>query len=421
MITTASSAPPKSTASSPLLPAFMGLALMFAVFSVYLIVSSFSEPGARPFGAPGTPPERVMDRLKGMALAERNALQNREQEALPQNPMDLSALKNLAVLAEVAGDKAQSEALTLLAGKRSLRDLPVQAAVLKINLDRQDYAGALYGLDGLIRARPERMAELLAMAASFAETDRSMAPLVDVLAQNPPWRSALLAWVGGKSKQADTGYRLLSALKKSGSPVTNAELRPYLSRLITERAYDKANFVWLDFLSDVELRKAAFVFDGEFALDLGNRYFDWTYDSLKNVDLRIVPRGSGSTDRVLRVEFASGRTAFSHLYQILRLSPGSYVLSGEAKAENLENEGGLVWRVYCISQETALIAESSRNMGTVAWGAFDKSFVVPPVNCETQQLRLELNARAVLDQQISGRAFYDNIAIVPRMGAAANP
>lgn len=421
MISTAFPAPQKKTASSPLLLAFMGLALTFAVFSVYLMVSSLSGEDSRLLAPPGTPPERVMDRLKGMAVAERNALQNREQEALAQNPMDLSALKNLAVLADIADDKAQSEALTLLAGKRSLRDLPVQAAVLKINLDRQDYASALYGIDGLIRARPERMAELLAVLASFAETDQSMAPLVDVLAQNPPWRSALLAWVGEKSKQADTGYRLLSALKKNGSPITTAELRPYLGRLITERAYDKANFVWLDFLSDVELRKAAFVFDGEFALDLGNRYFDWTYNPLKNVDLRIVPRASGSTDRVLRVEFASGRTAFSHLYQILRLSPGSYVLSGEAKAENLENEGGLVWRLYCISHETTLIAESPRNTGTMAWGIFDKSIEVPPVNCDTQQLRLELNARAVLDQQISGRAFYDNIAIVPRKQATVSP
>lgn len=414
MTSTASSAPQKSTASSPLLLAFMGLALMFAVFSVYLMVSSLSGEDSRLLAPPGTPPERVMDRLKALPEAERKALQNREREALAQNPMDLSALKNLAVLADVAGDKAQSKALTLLAGKRSLRDLPVQAAVLKINLDRQDYAAALYGLDGLIRAKPERMAELLAVVASFAETGQSMAPLVDVLAQNPPWRSALLAWVGEKSAQADTGYRLLSALKKNGSPVTTAELRPYLNRLIAERAYDKANFVWLDFLSDVELRKAAFVFDGEFALDLGNRYFDWTYNPLNNVDLRIVPRASGSTDRVLRVDFASGRTAFANFYQILRLSPGSYVLSGEAKAENLENEGGLVWRLYCISKENTLIAESPRNLGSVAWGAFDKSFVVPPVTCDTQQLRLELNARAVLDQQISGRAFYDNIAIVPR-------
>ena len=274
---------------------------------------------------------------------------------------------------------------------------------------------------GLIRAKPERKAELFPVVASFAEAEDSSAPLVDVLAQNPPWRYELLTLVGEKSAQADTGYRLLSALQKRGSTVTTAELRPYLNRLITERTYDKANFVWLDFLSDVELRKAAFVFDGEFALDLGNRYFDWTHDPLKNVDLRIVPRASGSTDRVLRVEFASGRTAFSHFYQILRLSPGGYVLSGEAKAENLDNEGGLVWRLYCISKETTLIAESPRNSGTAAWGTFDKSLEVPPVNCDTQKLRLELNARAVFDQQISGRAFYDNIAIVPRKEATVSP
>ena len=401
--------------------AFRGLALAFAVVAGYLILQSLTGGSPRLLGGEEIPPERMLERLKTLPAAERQALLAREQKDLASDPLKLTALTNMVLLYEVLGDKGRSQELTVLAGQRSLRDLPVQRAVLQILLDRKDYSGALYRLDGLIRSRPERSAELMQVMISFIDTETARASLVDMLSQDPPWRDTFLSLIGQQSKQIDSVYRVFSALRKTASPVTSPELRPFLQRLITEGSFERANYVWLDFLSDAELRKVAPVFDGNFDLDIGNRFFDWTYKPMKNVDLRIVPRASGSADKVLRVDFGSGRTPFANFSQLLRLEAGQYLLSGEAKSDNLKNEGGLVWRVRCLADASPVIAQSLPLLGTLAWSRFEKSFTVPAQNCATQQLRLELNARAKLDYQISGRVLYDNIAIKKRDGTLASP
>ena len=413
-------ATPTGTKPSQLFLAFMGLTLLFAVFAIYLMTQSLVAPPSRQLVAAEMPPEQVVIRLKAMSDAERQALVARERAAVAADPLDTAALKNLAALSDVAGDTKRAQDLTLLVGNRSLRDLPVQTAVLQILLARKDYVGALYRLDGLIRAKLERKKELLQVVASFADGQESLGPLVKLLTQNPPWRQELLLSMAAEpSQNLNTLYRLLATLRKESTPPTKSELRAFLQRLVNDKNYDRAYFVWLDSLSEVELRRVGLVFDGGFDLDISDLFFDWTYNRLPNVDVSLVPRAPGSVDRVLRVDFAKGRTPFAHFSQLLRLGPGDYLLSGDARSVDLKNGGGLVWRIYCLSDQPGPIVESSRLSGTMEWGRFEKPFTVPATNCETQVLRLELNARAELDYQISGRAFYDSIAILRREAAPA--
>jgi hypothetical protein len=130
-----------------------------------------------------------------------------------------------------------------------------------------------------------------------------------------------------------------------------------------------------------------------------------------NVDARIVPRGPGSVDKVLRVEFASARTAYNSFYQLLNLAPGSYVLAGESKADNLETPVGLVWRINCASQSVDVLGTTKPISGNLQWSTFEASFEVPEEGCRTQSLRLQVNATAILDTQISGQAQFDNFVI----------
>jgi hypothetical protein len=355
--------------------------------------------------------EQAMAQLKAMSHDRLLVLQEQQKKQLTNNPTDLNAIKNLATLADLLGDKAQLSSLSLIAATRSLRDFPSQVAALQVLLTQKDYSKALYHIDSLLRSDPEHHDQMMKLLNSFAETHDTLAPLVDLLKTSPPWRASFITYLEQNTKQTETSYALISSLRSQGSPISSDELRPLLARLINEKAYERANYIWLDFLSDIELRKTSLIYDSGFDLDIGNRFFDWTYQPLANVDLRLIPKSTGSVDRILRVSFSNGKIPFNNFYQVLRLQTGNYILRGEEKSEKLETNSGLVWRVTCISQDPKLIGATEPLLDAASWKNFDVNFAVPEVNCDTQELRLANNARAELDQQISGTAYYDNMTV----------
>jgi hypothetical protein len=145
---------------------------------------------------------------------------------------------------------------------------------------------------------------------------------------------------------------------------------------------------------------------------MNSLHFDWNPNSNKSVETKVVPRANGSTDNVLRVDFVNNRDPVAPIFQSLRLAPGKYIYSGESKTEDLKTESGLVWRIWCLEGNEALLATSPRFSGTNQWDHFEVRFEVPS-NCTTQRLALRMMSPAVLDQQISGYAYYDNLNITP--------
>ena len=356
----------------------------------------------------------VNEALKVMAPPQRQALREREMDALRSNPLDPVALKNLSSLwrAEDNGDRA--ERLAVLAGDRNLRDLPAQAEVLDILLRRKDFAAALYRLDALMRAQPARLPDLIKVTALFAESEESRPALVAELHKDPPWRQALVSAIVNSPNGPAVAYSVLSDLRKSGSEPTRGELRELISKLMANRDFDTAYFVWLDFLSQAELRKAGNIFDGGFELDPQNLLFGWNFGKLRNTDIRLIPRSTSSADRMLRIEFINTRDRFQHVSQALRLPPGHYTLAGEMKAERLATEVGLVWRLYCLGEKQRPIAATGKLFAASTWAPFDASFEVPSEDCSAQNLQLEVDSRAALDQLISGQVYFDNLQIRQR-------
>lgn len=355
--------------------------------------------------------EQAIAQLKVMPKGQLIILQEQQKKQLVNNPTDLNVIKNLATLADLLGDKTQLDSLSLIAASRSLRDFPSQVAALQVLLTQKDYAKALYHIDSLLRSDPDHQDQMMTLLNSFADAPDTLAPLVEILKTSPPWRGSFISYLEQNTNRTETSYTLLSALRSQGSAISPDELRPLLARLIAEKAYERANFIWLDFLSDVELRKTSLIYDGGFDLDIGNRFFDWTYQPLANTDLRLIPKSTGNVDRILRISFSTGKIPFNNFYQVLRLQPGNYVFRGEEKSEKLETNSGLVWRFVCVSQDPQLIGSTEPLLEAASWKTFELNFIVPADNCDTQELRLANNARAELDQQISGTAYYDNLTV----------
>lgn len=362
--------------------------------------------------------EQGIDYLKQIPREQLLSMQAQERNILVSNPTDLSAIKNLLLLADLLGDKEQSAKLSLIAANRSIHDFPSQAVALQVLLAEKDYSGALYHIDGLLRSDPERRDQMMVLLKSLAESRDALPSLVNLLKTSPPWRSEFIAYLEQNSTQVDVSYGLLSALRSKSSAISAIEVRPLIAKLVAEKNFESASYIWLDFLTETELRKVSLLYDGGFDFDIGNRFFDWTFQPLQNVDLRLVPKTTGSVDRILRVSFSSGKTPFNNFFQLLRLSPGNYVLRGEEKTENLDTNSGLVWHVTCVSSEPKIVATTVPLLNAAAWVTFESAFTVPTEGCDAQEIRLANNARAYLDTQISGVVYFDNLSVQSVEGLA---
>ena len=390
---------------------FTAAVLFGAGLSIFQIAFSAKDTEFLPAK---TAPNKVVETLAAMPVQRRDALSKDVADQLQKNPTDLTQVLRLAALASANGDVANSEALTLLAANRSHDDARLQANALQIELKRKDFSAALNRIDNLFKTAPELSGDLFKTLVAFARSAESFPALIAKLVEKPEWRTQfILTLAADQTIEAPVLYSVFSELRKEQSAETPDEMRSVLGRLLNDKQYDKAYFMWVDSLSDPQLKKAGTIFDGQFELPTDNLFFSWTIIPTSNVEARTVRRAPGSTDMVLRLDFAPARTPYENISQILRLSPGAFKLSFEAKADNLKTPNGLVWRLYCLGQTPVKIGETPRLVGSQQWGRYTIDFVVPEQDCGQQMLKLYLDAPTPLDAQVEGSASFDSFSIDP--------
>jgi hypothetical protein len=358
-------------------------------------------------------PEEGATLLKSLTADERTALRAREREHLRRNPLDVRAIFNLAVLAELDGDTKTRDRFISEGARRSRRDAGTQLAALQLAANGGDFGRAAEILDGLLRARPELNQQVLPFASALAAREDGLDAIARLVAKGPPWRLPLLAFLAASDPSGGQAYQYLSGLAKRGVAPLDSELRAVLGPMIKNEDYAKAYFVWLDMLTPAELQKAGPVFDGGFELKSKGLFFDWTLGKAKNVKVEVKLRDGSATDKVLSVSLLDSRERFTGASQYLRLSPGPYELSAEAMTNGVQTSGGLTWRVSCI-EKPALLGQSSVLRRDQPWEPFALSFAVPGNSCETQLLQLGPASPAAPDLVMSGQFFFDNFRISAR-------
>jgi hypothetical protein len=387
--------------------AFIAVVLATSILAAIAIVP-YSEIEILPIG---TTPEQVDQFLKSLDDVERAKISKQLRLEIQARPLHIEPVKKLAALAQTGRQVSDGSELVMLAANRVRRDVALQSSALKFELEQKNYAAAIYRLGIIFQTQPQKQAEVMKVLAGLTSPP-SQDALAEAIAKNPTWRKLfLIDLTANPNVDIDTIYGLFSVLRKVGSPASQTELRGFLHRLITTGAQDKAYFVWLDSIDEDSLRKAGLVHDGGFDLPLTNQFFSWTSDKVPNVDARIAPRSPGSVDKVLRIEFTPARTNYGNFSQYLKLASGSYVLTGESKVDNLVTPVGLVWRIACTSEAVDFLAETKSVSGSMQWTTFETPFVIPDEGCLTQTIKLQVNAKTLLDTQISGQAQFDNLVI----------
>ena len=381
------------------------VALLGASLFYLVINQQAGKPG------PSLNLEEIKTSADRLTDAERDSIIQALEADMVSEPLDLQILKKLVLFWTASGERARSDALALILSQRSFRDIEAQALALDISLKKQDYSQSIRILDAILRTKEKTQTALFPLLRAFAGNSGSLPALAGMLGSNPPWRADFLIDLAGNSESTDVSLQLVSMLKKTASPAQVNEIRALIARLLKDHNYERAYYVWLDSLPAQDLKKIELVFDGGFEANNRGLVFDWTFNRRKNVDVRITSRGNSQADNALQIDFVRNNGPFADVSQTLYLSAGNYRLEGEARVENMENDRGLVWKVFCVDGNKQPLVATPRRNGTSDWNSFTADFSVPDESCVMQRLVLVLDAKAALDQNISGRIWYDNLKI----------
>jgi hypothetical protein len=367
-------------------------------------------PTSRDLVDPDLQPDAAAKVLLALSDDARKQLIARETNQLLREPLDLEALSNLAVLKSLDKDQVKADAMVLESAARSLRATQTQVAAIRIFIAANDYAKAMYHVDGLLTAQPAVAENLIAGLLQLPDRDKLADALAGVLRRDPPWRPQFMTFVSKADPSGVVAYKVFGRLKKTGGGVTDDELRLYLDNQLVFKNHERAYFVWLDMLPDAALQRVDLLFDGGFDLKPRNLFFDWNISPFANAEVSLSTHSSEAENKSLHLAFVNSTKPYSHFHQFLRLPPGQFVLSGEWMASNLRAPAGLVWNMGCV--ETNVLAMQSQAFAeTVPWSAFSAKITIPAEGCQTQRLQLMAASSAVLDAPIDGEYRFDNLKI----------
>ena len=357
-------------------------------------------------------PEEAGKALLALPPEEIAKLTEREKSRLRLEPLDLQALSNLALLANLSGKSDISYKFSIEAAKRNLRDPFTQLSAAEVHLKQNDFAQSFYHIDALLSSQPTLGDKVFPVLISLLDNPSATTELAKVLKAEPPWRKSFVTWLAENDTTGQRTFTLFGAIRQEQGTVESEENRALITNQIKLKHYDKAYFYWLDSLGPSQLAKVSGLFDGQFSFEPSNQFFDWNILAAQNVDASVVPSGNDNRGRELRIVFVNNTEAYGHVYQYLHLSPGVYTMSGNRASSSLSTTGGLRWSVSCI-EPASPIGSSDVFLAPTANEGFNFQVSVPQTGCEFQVLRLLTASSALLDAKISGDIRFQQLQIEP--------
>ncbi len=331
--------------------------------------------------------------------------------ALARDPLASPALTILGRAAEEAGDVATAEKLMKLAVATASRDVFAHAWMLAHEAGAENWVAAVARLDWILRVTPQaRYDSVFPVVAPFFDSPNFVGPLGAVLAAGPPWRGSMLSYLTRLRGNTRALWALFTELQSGPLPPSGREMAPYLNRLVSEGWFDQAYLAWLTHVPAERLANDGLLFNARFLYPIENMPFDWTIAQSPGVLVRVE---GGRGNRELNADFFGTRIASSIINHLLMLPPGEYRFSGRERAQNLETERGLRWRLFCVEGQEASLLETPFLSGDQPWRTFSFDFNVAET-CRVQKLQLELPARVALESVIAGAASFAALGIEAR-------
>lgn len=338
--------------------------------------------------------------VAALTLAEQALRERRSDEAaalasvaLATDPLDGRALRVLGAVAELKSDRPRALRLMEIAARRAPRDAPAQFWLAINALADHDLTSAIERLDRLLRFEPGALQNAFPVLATIATNRVGARALAPFLVRTPNWRAEFMSHLIQQAPDARDLLHLASAIDKAGGQLMPLEVDLYQERLIAAGDWER-----LRQLAGAPSGVHDTGFDGSGRGPLTG----WRIETLAGADTLI-------RDSRLQISFYGRRVPYRAVSQMLFLAPGRYRLKGQARLENLDAAQGMRWGLWCHNGSEPLGATAAMR-GTWDWSPFAVDVQVP-ADCAAQWLRLELYARIAAEQQVSGRALYDDVNI----------
>lgn len=361
-------------------------------------------------GASGTAMPTAVPILKA---ADAEKIADAATRALRTAPLEARALRILAQLADLSGDKDRKRRLLEGIVQRTKHETLASYWLMLEALEQKDYAGVVRFADVVLSRHPDLAPHVAPALVYLLENKLGDQDLKDRLKDKPVWRHYFFQAMTSAINDARTPLDLMLALKGSSAPPTDHEIRFYLNFLIGRQMHEIAYYAWLQMLDPEILKQVGAVHNGRFELPLTNMPFDWVIPSSPGATVAITTP-MGETRKALHIEFGQGRVDFQGVHQYLVLTPGRYHLKVSQKGE-VTGRRGLQWIVQCADNAKRL-GETSMFLGKIAeWQEVEAAFSVPVGSCRLQQIRLHLAARSASEQLVKGAAWFTDAQIVKQI------
>ena len=357
--------------------------------------------------APGSP--LVLRRAAEVELAagrDANAA-TLARNALSRAPFDVRALRVIGLTESRAGRANRADDILTLAGNWSLRDDPTHAWLVEHRLRRGDYFSAFAHADTLVRRRGDLQTSVFRLftVAAAQDSERALPVVAELLAANPPWRSAYLTGLYESPEGLQVAAALAVMLQAGRAPMTTAELQELYLRFLEKGQIEAVKAV------RERLRRPPLgaVTNGGFDNDSVPEPFHWRLIQKAGVTAAIMADDLVPGAFALRVEY-DGYAAATMARQRTFLSAGRYRFGFQSRTELGNPADRMVWTITCAdAAEPVLAIPAIRDTQPGSrWGASSANFFVPN-GCASQWLELRGNP---LDTRAPMVAWFDRISII---------
>ena len=333
------------------------------------------------------------------------------RKALRREPLDVAALSLLGVALDQAGYHDRAESVLAIAGERGWRDALTQFWLFGDRLRGKRYDEAFERADVVLRRFPDLDRNIYPLMAFEAlRTPGASQALLRRLEASPSWRPGFIGFLAADRRDPSQQLlqNLLASLGRGHTPPTPTEVGVVAAQLAARGDYLKAHSLWETLTPS---SRSGLIVDGGFDQTSAEGPFAWSFANGVGWASSVESAPGPDHGKALRVEY-DGVSPPQPVGQLLALSGGAYLLSGDVEFETSGGSGALRWTVSCADTSQVLGAAAPPATALGQWRRFQAAVVVPSTGCQGQRLRLEATPGERTGDTI---AWFDNLAISPAL------
>jgi hypothetical protein len=337
------------------------------------------------------------------------------------NPAQGIVYALLAEIREKQGRTDVAERLMMVADQLAPMEGRVQILALNFWFKRGELEKILKHLNVVLRLRTNLQSELFPVLLGLVTDHDTRYATLSFLDQPLDWWPSFFSYAAANADSLEIVRLLYYTPSKYSPGVSTTQRQAFLWRLEKEREWKDMYFVWLDGLSESEMRGLGNLYNGSFELPLSQTGFDWQTPKTAGISVDVPAADGAADEKALRLTFRGQRIQSSPVFQNLFLSSGNYQLRGRVHLKELEGEYGVQWRVNCLGNAPRTLGVTATFAGSSPWREFSLDFEVPSDRCEVQVLELIVAGRVGLDFEVRGEVWFDALTIVKKTDSREIP